>query len=303
MTTVLIAGATGLIGRQLSNKLLAKGYQVAILSRSKKQLEGIKVFEWDIANNKIPDEAISTADFIINLAGENIGEKRWNKARRDAIIGSRIDTTQLLFNKFSEIPNQLQAYVSASAIGYYGAYTSDKIYTETDTAANDFLGQTCLQWETAADKFNGVGIRTVKIRTGIVLSNRGGVLQKMLPLINLGLGSALGSGKQYMPWIHIDDLCNIYIKAIGDRNMNGAYNAVSPHHITNKEFTLALAKLLRKPFWLPNVPSFLLKLVFGKMSAMLLQGSRVSSEKLINVGYKFQFTKLSSALKDLLISK
>jgi uncharacterized protein (TIGR01777 family) len=300
MATVLITGGTGIVGKHLSNKLKEKGYSVAILSRAIHLATDTLTYTWNIEKKEIEEAAIKTADYIIHLAGVNIGDKRWTSKRRQLIIDSRVKSGQLIFDKVKENKNKLKAFISASAIGYYGTIISDKIFSETDPPSNDFLGETCRQWEQSADKFDKLGIRTVKIRTGIVLSSQGGVLEKMILPIRAGIGSPIGSGKQYMPWIHIDDLCNIYIKAIEDEEMTGAYNAVSPDFITNRDFMMTLARLLKKPFWFPAIPGLLLKLIFGRMSEILLKGSSVSSEKIIAAGYKFRFTNLKSALADLL---
>jgi hypothetical protein len=192
---------------------------------------------------------------------------------------------------------------SASAIGYYGTTASDKIFCETDPPANDFPGETCRLREQAADNFEKMGIRTVKIRTGIVLSKQGGVLTKMTIPTKFGIGSAIGSGRQYMPWIHIDDLCRIYVKAIEDTQMDGAYNAVAPDQPTNNDFIRTLAHVLKKPFWAPAIPSLAMKIMFGRMSSLFLEGSRVSSDKIIASGYNFLFPSLESALTDLLVKK
>lgn len=300
METILITGGTGLIGRHLGKKLKEKGYTVGFLSRESLPDNDIPTYAWDVGNNKIEKGAIETADYIIHLAGANIGSGRWTNKRRQTIIDSRVKTAQFIFDAIKENRNTLKAFISASAIGYYGAITTNKIFTETDPPSNDFLGEVCRQWEQAADNFEELGIRTVKIRTGVVLTKQGGALAKMITPVKFGMGSALGNGKQCMPWIHIDDLCGIYIKAMEDKQMSGAYNAVSPDHKTNRDFTKTLARMLHKHFWFPNVPALLLKLVFGKMSEMLLQGSRVSSEKIRKAGYSFAFTDLESALADLL---
>lgn len=285
METVLISGGTGLVGSHLSKKLRTKGYEVAILSRS----------------DPNSAQAIETADYIIHLAGANIGAKRWTARRKQQILDSRVKTTELMFEQVaaSEKP-KLKAFISASATGYYGAVTMDKIFTENDPAAPDFLGETCRLWETAADRFRSLGARTVRIRTGVVLTGRGGALAKMSMPVKLGIGSAIGSGRQYLPWIHIDDLCGIYIKAVEDAGMEGAYNAVAPDHRTNLDFTQTLARVLKKPFWFPSVPAFAMKLLFGQMSDILLEGSRVSSGKISRAGYQFLFPELEAALKDLL---
>ena len=301
METVLISGGTGLIGRHLCKKLKDRGYSVAFLSRTSHHDADIPTYALDIENNVIEKEAIETADYIIHLAGANIGKRRWTNKRKQKIIDSRVKTAQLIFDKIKENRNKLKAFISASGIGYYGTITTDKIFSETDPPSDDFLGETCRLWEQSADNFEKLGIRTVKIRTGLVLTKQGGSLEKMILPVKLGLGFAIGSGKQFFPWIHIDDLCGIYIKAIEDTQMNGAYNAVAPDHKTNKDFTKTLAHILKRPFWFPKIPAFLLKLIFGKMSEIILKGSRVSSEKIIKAGYKFKFTDLESSLEDLLI--
>jgi len=301
MTKVLITGGSGLVGKELSKKLIEKGYEVLILSRNKSRPEIPNTYYWNPEKEEIDSEAIANTDYIIHLAGANIGEKRWTTKRKQEILDSRVKTAELLLKKINETQAKPKAFISASATGYYGAITSDKTFVETDTPANDFLGKTCLNWEESADKFAETGIRTVKIRTGLVLTKKGGALEKMLVPVKLGLGSPIGSGKQYMPWIHIDDLCNIYMKAIEDTKMEGAFNAVAPEHITNKEFMKTLAEVLKKPFWFPNIPSFVLKIVFGEMSKIVLKGSKVSSEKIIKVDYRFEFTNLKDAFDDLFI--
>ncbi|GMT46079.1 MAG: epimerase [bacterium] len=300
MTTVLITGGTGLVGRHLCKRLQEKGYGVAVLSRTSRREAAIPTYTWDLGKEEIEKKAIETADCIIHLAGANIGDKRWTVRRKQLIIDSRIKTGQLIFSKIKELNKHLQTFISASAIGYYGTITSDKIFTETDPAANDFLGDTCRKWEQTADRFKESGIRTVKIRSGVVLTRQGGALSKMITPVKMGIGSAIGTGNQYLPWIHIDDLCDIYIKAIEDTQMDGAYNAVAPDHKTNKEFTRTLAHVLKKPFWFPNLPAITMKLMFGKMSEILLTGSRISADKIKATGYNFLFPDLETALTDLI---
>ena len=300
MATVLITGGTGLVGKHLCKRLKEKGYDVAILSRTRKQETAIPTYTWDLDKKEIQKEAIDTADYIIHLAGANIGDKRWTAKRKQIIIDSRVKTGQLIFSKIKEQNKDLKAFISASAIGYYGTITLDKIFTEADPPANDFLGDTCRQWEQMTDRFKDLGIRAVKIRTGVVLTGQGGALSKMTAPVKMGIGSAVGNGRQYLPWIHIDDLCDIYIKAIEDTQMKGAYNAVAPDQKTNKEFTQTIAHILKKPFWFPNVPAIAMKLMFGKISEILLRGSRISSNKIKKTGYNFLFPDLESALADLL---
>lgn len=302
MSRILIAGGTGLIGRHLSRKLQEHGYEVAILSRSERNSANTFSYFWNPDQNEIQKEAFNSCDYIINLAGANIGARRWTGKRRQEILKSRTNPAKLIFDNLEE-DHKLAAYITASAIGYYGALTSATIFKESDTPAKDFLGQTCKEWEEAADIFAREGTRTVKIRTGIVLSKEGGALAKLKIPIRLGFASALGHGKQYMPWIHMDDLCNIYMQAIKDKEMAGPYNAVAPEHISNKDFTRKAARALHRPFWFPNIPAFVLKLVFGKLSSMLLSGSRVSSEKLKAAGYSFQFPDIDSAFENLFVNK
>lgn len=300
MATVLITGGTGLVGRHLCKRLQEKGYDVTILSRTSKKEAAIPTYTWDLDKKEIEKEAIDTANYIIHLAGVNIGDKRWTAKRKQLIIDSRIKTGQLIFSKIKEQSKDLQTFISASAIGYYGTITSDKIFTETDQPANDFLGNICGKWEQITDRFKDLGIRTVKIRTGVVLTRQGGALSKMITPVKMGIGSAIGTGSQYLPWIHIDDLCGIYIKAVEDTQMDGAYNAVAPDHKTNKEFTRTLARVLKKPFWFPNVPAITMKLMFGKMSEILLKGSRVSADKIKSTGYNFLFPDLENAMTHLI---
>ena len=276
-----------------------KGYDVAVLSRTDNHDPINKVYGWDIEKNQIDMEALKYADYIIHLAGANIGEKRWTKKRKQLIIDSRIKTAQLIFDKINETKNKPKAFISASAIGFYGTTKTDRIFSESDPPSKDFLGETCRLWEESADRFEKIGIRTVKIRTAIVLTKQGGALSPLLQTVKLGIGSAIGDGKQFMPWIHIDDLCEIYIKAIEDAQMNGPYNAAAPHHTTNRDFMETLASILKKPFWFPNIPATFIKLIFGKMSVILLKGNRVSSEKITNAGYRFKFSNLGDALADI----
>lgn len=298
MAQVLISGGSGLVGKVLCEKLRVKGYKVAILSRSNKN--EFKTYLWDPQNNQIDPAAISSSDYIIHLAGANIAEKKWSKSRKKFILDSRVKSANLIFNEVKKQNKEIKAFISSSAVGYYGAITSDKVFTEEDHPANDFLGETCAKWENSAKQFETLAIRTIILRTGVVLSKEEGALSKMSAPVKLGLASALGNGKQYLAWIHIDDLCEIYIKAIEDKDMNGIFNAIAPSSQTNKSFTQALAKTLNKPYWLPNTPSFLLKLILGEMSVIVLEGSRASSYKILKKGYTFKFSELEDALKDLL---
>jgi uncharacterized protein (TIGR01777 family) len=298
---VLISGGSGFIGRNLTTLLLAKGYSVSILSRSEKQNKGdVFYYKWDVAKQTIDDEAILKADYIIHLAGENIAEKRWTAKRKAAIIDSREKSTQLLYSVLKKHYKKLDAFVSASAVGIYGAVNGEEICTENMKPANDFLGYTCQKWEDSIDFIENLNIRTVKIRTGLVLGKNDGFLKKLIPLFKYRLGSALGSGKQYMPWIHVDDLCAIYLQAISDTSMEGPYNAAICDNTTNTVFSKTLARVFGYSIWLPNVPAFVLKLVMGEMAKIVLTGRRVSSYKMEQTGFKFKFNNLEEAIRNCL---
>lgn len=301
--TVLITGGTGLIGRQLANQLLTKGYRVTLLSRTPKAHAEFTTYGWNHDTGFIDIRAITEADYIIHLAGANLGEKRWTHKRQQEIVDSRVRSGELLYHALKTEPHHIKAFISASAIGYYGAQTSETIFTETDPPATDFLGTTCRQWEQVGTQIATLGIRTVVLRTGVVLAPNEGALAKLRIPVALGIGSALGSGNQYVPWIHHDDICGMYLKALEDTTMHGAYNAVAPTHTTNYELTKTLANLLHKPFWFPRVPAFALLLLLGDMANMLLEGSRVSCQKISDAGYHFQFPALEEALKTLLTKK
>ena len=298
---VLITGGSGFIGHHLSDLLNKKGYEVSILSRSNKEnTSEISYYKWNVDSFFIDEQALLEADFIINLAGENIAKKKWTAERKTSIIESRVQAIQLIYDVLHKNNKKLEAFISASAIGIYGAYTSLNIFSEESPLADDFLGTTCQKWEAAADHIAYLKIRTVKIRTGLVLGKDDGFLKKLIPIFKFRFGSAIGSGKQYMPWIHINDLCAIYLKAIEDEQMKGAYNAAIKDGTTNALFSEKLARIYGYRVWLPNIPSFLIKIVMGERSLLLLTGQRVSSDKIEKTGFKFEFDKLERALKDCL---
>lgn len=298
---VLISGGSGFVGRNLTALLLEKGYTVSILSRSEKQnKEAVFYYKWDVENQTMEEEAVLNADYIVHLAGENIGEEKWTAKRKAAIIDSREQSTLLLYSVLKKHNKKIEAFVSASAVGIYGAVNGSEICTEDMRSANDFLGYTCQKWEDAIGFIENLNIRTVKIRTGLVLGKDDGVLKKLIPLFKYRLGSALGSGKQYMPWIHIDDLCAAYLHAIVNPEMNGPYNAAINDNTTNTIFSKTLACVYGYAIWLPNVPAFVLKLVMGEMSVIVLTGRRVSADKIEQTGFKFKFKNLEGALRNCL---
>ena len=295
MRKVLITGGSGLIGRRLSFLLKSRGYEVRILSRSNNPKNSYKTFLWNISEKTINDSAFEDLNHIIHLAGAGIADKRWSEKRKKKIIASRVASTNLLYNTVKRLKTPLDSFISASATGYYGAITSETIFEEKDKPAKDFLGKVCSLWEDSIFQFNEIKIRTVALRTGIVLSKDGGALKKMkTPII-----TSLGNGKQYMPWIHIDDLCELYIKAIEDQEFKGAFNAVSSEHISNLSFSKKVSKIFNHPFLALGTPSFILQIVFGEMSTIILNGSRISANKIKQAGFKFKFENLEKALKNL----
>ncbi|MBO9690847.1 TIGR01777 family oxidoreductase [Chryseobacterium sp.] len=295
---VLITGAGGMIAKELAKKI-GNDYEIRFLTRNKKHENE---YEWDIRKGSIDEAALDNVSHIIHLAGANISEKRWTPERKRELISSRVDSAELLRTALRKNKIKLKSFISASGINFYGTKTSEKIYVETDPPGNDFLSEVVVLWERAADDFKEQDLaeRVVKIRTAVVLSEKDGALKKMVPPIQNYIGSPLGSGQQYMPWIHIEDICSIYEFAIKNTAIDGAYNAVSPQHTTNKELTKKIAKVLGKPLWMPNVPGFVLKLIFGELASAILEGSRASSQKIQETGFHFKFPDLDEALSDVL---
>ena len=295
---VLITGGTGFVGKHLTDLLIGSGYSVSILSRNKKEnISDIFYYTWDVENQVIEAEAVLNADYIIHLAGENIAAKRWSAKRKEEILKSREESIQLIYAVLKKNHKVPEAFISASAVGIYGAFNGQAICTEKTPIATDFLGSTCQKWEAAVDRVGSLGIRTVKIRTGLVLGKDDGFLNKLVPLFKWNLGSALGSGQQYMPWIHVDDLCRIYLLAMTNPQMEGPFNAAINDNTTNSIFSKTLAKLFGHSLWLPNVPAFVLKIMMGEMSKIVLTGRRISSDKIESMGFEFEHKKLEDTLK------
>lgn len=291
MSRILITGGTGLVGKRLTEMLIKLNHEVLILSRNPKN---DNEFKWDVSKNYIDNKALSNIDYIIHLAGAGIADKRWSSKRKKIIINSRVNTANLLFQKIKENNINLKGFISASGIGYYGAITSDIIFKEKDKVGQDFLAEVCQKWENAALQFEKLKIPVTIFRTGIVLSKTGGALEKMkTPVI-----SPLGSGKQFLPWIHIDDLCEMYIRSI-DNDLIGIFNAVAPEHHNSRTFSKALAKSISRPYIGICVPSITLKLLFGELAIILLEGSRISAKKIEKNGYSFRFKTLQKAFDNL----
>lgn len=297
---VLIAGGSGLIGRYLTSLLLSRGYAVSHLSRKQDNFGRVRVYRWDPERGIANSAYFEGSGYIINLSGANIGEKRWTPERKTEIVNSRTGTTKLLYKIVTENNIKLKAYISASAVGYYGSAANGKIFTETDPPGSDFLAETCRLWEEAADRFEKTGIRTVKIRSGVVIEKNDSALSKLMMPARFGFLVQTGNGRQYMPWIHISDLCGIYLKAIEDQTLSGSFNGVAPSHITHGDFVRILARVLGKPVLPVPVPALFLRAAMGQMADVVLKGNRVSAEKIIKAGYKFTFPGAEEALKDVL---
>jgi uncharacterized protein (TIGR01777 family) len=298
--SVLITGGNGLVGKNLTSALLSEGYRVSHLSRQPNDRGTVKVFAWDPEKGVLDEGAMEGIDYLIHLAGANLGEKRWSAARKKKIISSRVDSARLLFRTVTGKNIKLKAYISASAVGYYGSVTSGRIFTEEDPPADDFLGTTCRLWEEGASLFAASGIRTVIIRTAVVLDKKDGALGKLYRFARFGLAVRLGSGRQYFPWIHPGDLCGIYTKALDDETMHGPYNASAPEYITQGDLMNKIRKLGQTRAILIPVPSVGPRMVLGEMSDIVLKGSRVSPLKITGAGYIFRFPEIDGALRDIM---
>lgn len=299
---ILITGGTGLLGTALTQLLLSKGHTVSLLSRQKQYIPNVQVYEWNLSSNYIEAGALENADVIVHLAGAGIADKRWTEARKKEIIDSRVKPLQLIEQQLIEKNMPPKALISASAIGFYGGDTGNSELSEESAAGNDFLATCTVLWEKAADSLGkSLGFRVVKVRIGVVLSTDGGALPKLISPIKWGAGAALGSGTQWMSWIHIHDLARFFVKAIEDTTLSGQYNAVAPKPVTNSQLTKEAAKVLKKPLLLPNVPAFLLKLALGEMAVVVTGGNYVRNKKIEETtDFIYDFPTIESCLSDLL---
>ncbi|GAA4405914.1 TIGR01777 family oxidoreductase [Nibrella viscosa] len=299
--TVLITGGTGTIGRRLTQLLQEQGYQVSYLSRSAQTIPDVRVYRWDIKKGELDPQAILTADYIIHLAGAGIADERWTDARKQEILESRTQSTQLLADALRASQHQVKACIATSAVGYYGADSGDQPMTETSPAGTDFMAQVVRAWERSVDQIAELGIRTVKLRTGVMLTMAGGALPRLAQPIRLGAGAPLGSGQQYVSWIHIDDLCRMFIQAMIDERWEGVYNAVAPEPVTNKVLTRQIAKVLNRPLILPNIPAFTIKLVFGELAITVLGSSLILNKRVQEeTDFSYKYGQLPIALEQLM---
>ncbi len=307
MAVVLISGGTGLIGKKLTSYLIERNYEVIILTRNKKDFSSnpkILYSFWDVKNQLIDVQVIQKANYIIHLAGAGVMDKRWTEKYKKEIIDSRTKSSELIIKALNENTHQVKSFVSASAIGWYGADADPLLqkdgFIELDEHDKNFLGETCALWESSVDPVIQSGIRLIKLRTGIVLSNDGGAFKEFRMPLNFGVAAILGNGKQIISWIHIDDICRLYIEAMENKNLSGVYNAVAPVPVTNKKLILLTAEKLRNKFFIPiHIPTFFLKLFIGKRSIEILKSATVSDKKIKSTGFTFLYPTIESALEEL----
>lgn len=297
---ILITGGTGLIGQRLAKLLIQHQMSPRLLSRTANPNADIPQFEWNIKKDWIDPLAFEHVDVLIHLAGANVSEGRWTKSRKQEIMDSRINSTRLLFKTVEQLENRPKLLICSSATGYYGNLRFEHVSSEEDDPGNDFLATVCQNWETEADHFENLGLRIVKVRTGVVLDEKGGALLKMIQPIRVYAGAPLASGSQYINWIHWEDWCLAVIHLINEKQLKGPFNLVAPNPETNEVLTRLIAKIVRRPLWLPNVPAFVLKLILGEMASIVINGHKVSSKKLEDSGYQFTHDTLETALIKLL---
>jgi len=295
MRKVIITGGTGLVGKRLSELLKQHGYKVNILCRNPKKTDEYK---WNVEEGYMDESAFEGTEIIVHLAGAGVADHRWTDSRKKEIIDSRVASTRLLFKYLSKKTHAIKSFISASAVGYYGDRKND-LLTEDDSAGTGFLAEVCRLWEQEADTIGTLNIPVSKIRIGIVLSKDGGALPKLDFPVKFGIGAYIGNGKQYVPWIHIDDLCNMFIHLIHHPEANGIYNACAPDIKTNREMSATIAQVLRRPFIPFPAPAFVIKTVMGEMATMLLMSNNCSSKKIIDTGFDFQYPTLNLALENI----
>ncbi|PNQ73472.1 TIGR01777 family protein [Hanstruepera neustonica] len=298
---VLITGATGLIGQAIVKQCLAKGWVVHYLTTSKSKIENsntYKGFYWNPKDQVIDEACFDGVDTIINLAGASIA-KRWTESYKQTILDSRIDTLRLLYSKLSTTKHTVKQLISASAIGAYPDSLTNYYEEDFPKYSNSFLGAVVEKWEAETDAFKALDITVSKVRIGLVLDAQEGALPQIVKPTKFGMGAAFGSGKQWQSWIHVEDLAGIFMY-VAQHQLVGVFNGVAPNPVSNTELTKAVASTLKRPLILPNIPKVMMKLVLGEMHILLFESQRVSSKKIENTGFEFQFVNLKPALEDLL---
>jgi uncharacterized protein len=299
MATVLITGGSGMVGQRLTHALLALGHQVRWLSRKPQAPSGVQGYTWDLAKGTVQRGALYGADHVVHLAGAGIADKRWTPERMKVLQESRGGAARVLLAEANRRGAQPLSFISASGTGYYGARTSSVVHEEHEPAGTDAIAHLTKDWEDATLEWSGI-CRAVALRTPIVLSQKGGALEKLAAPVRYGFGAALGSGRQCMPWVHVDDLVNAYVHAIFNESVQGAYNIAAPDQPTNADFMRSVARVLGRPIFLPNVPAWLLRMALGGVSSVLLAGNRVSWARSAQSGFVFRYAGLEAALVQLL---
>jgi uncharacterized protein (TIGR01777 family) len=295
---ILITGGTGLIGKLLTDMLLKRSYEVSHLSRKAGNNPKVKTWLWDVPKGRIDEHCLDGVDTVLHLAGAGVADERWTGKRKAEIIESRTKSIGLIYDLIKHKANKVHTVISASATGYYGN-RGDEWLTEESAPGTDFLAHSCIEWEEAVDKGKTLGLRVLKFRTGVVLHKDGGALPQMAKPVKMGIGAPFGNGKQWIPWIHWQDVVDIYLAGIENINLSGVYNMTAPEPVTNKQFTKAVAGQLHRPIWPIRVPKFVFKLLMGEMSIIILGSTRVSAEKIERDGFVFKYPELGAALKDI----
>lgn len=288
-----------MLGSALTELLLQRGYQVSHLGRSP-SLGKVKCFRWSVQEKYVDPKALQGVDAIIHLAGASVAEKRWTPERKKELLESRTQSGGLLVDTLRDTPNTVKVVVGATAIGYYGLTTLDNWCTEESQAGTDFLAGVTREWENSVKGIEALAKRLALIRIGVVLSNKGGALMEMAAPVKWGVGAPLGTGKQWVSWIHIEDVCKMFLFALEHESVRGIYNAVAANPVTNRELNTAIAKAMHRPLILPPVPAFVLKIILGEMYEIVVSGARVSSDKIKNAGFEFSYTDAVSAVKGLI---
>jgi uncharacterized protein (TIGR01777 family) len=295
---ILITGATGMIGKKLIAGLLLRGHKISILTRKPIKIKDVQVFLWNVDKKEIDKSCLTGVDTIVHLAGAGIADQKWTKERKKQIIDSRVESTELLLKTIRETNAPVKNFIASSASGYYGD-RADEILSETSAPGDGFLAECCILWEQAVDKGSSLGLRIVKFRTGFVLGKNGGGLTSLARPIKFFAGAALGTGKQWVPWIHINDITSMYISAIENDLYKGAYNGCAPHPVTNEMLTKAVAKKLSRPVWPINVPEKVLEMILGKMSVVVTTSTNLSAQKTLDEGFQFEFVQIEDALNEI----
>lgn len=292
--TILLAGGTGLIGSRLAEILHEQGYNVRVFSRSPK---GEGQFAWNPAAASLDDTALQGVDIVVNLAGAGIADKRWTADRKRELVDSRVQSARTLRDAFIRTGFRPKAYLSASAIGYYGN-SGERVMTETDAPVDsNFLVECSQKWEQAADEVAAVGIRTVKFRIGIVLAKEGGALPEIVKPLRFGIGTYFADGQAWWSWVHLDDVCRMFVWAIENQQIEGVFNAVAPNPVRGIELVKATAKAMRQPAVFVPAPAFTLQIALGEMSAVVLNSNHISAEKILRTGFEFRYPELEGALE------